>query len=108
MQSFTAMPCDYRLAVRAAVYENGGEVVGYCDGALQLALPADRWQQNRLAEALSVLGLVGDDYATYYPLGTDNPPDTLRHHGIGTAACPRGTSPGYWKYQNFYVAGGAQ
>lgn len=108
MQSFCAMPCDYRMAVRKAVDDAGGMVAGYCDEAIQVAMPADRGQQNKLAEALSVLGLVADDRATYFPLGSDNPPDTLRHHGIGTAACPRGTSPGYWKYRNFYVTGGAQ
>lgn len=109
MKAFSDMPSDFRMAVRSIVDDNGGMVAGYYDEAIQVAMPADRGQQNTITMELANLGMMADDRATYFPLGSDNPPDTMRHHGIGTAACPRGISPGYWKHRNFYVPkGGAQ
>ena len=107
MQAFSDMPCEYRMAVRDIIDDAGGMVSGYQDGGCEVALPADRGQQNAMAMALANFGMVGDETVTYFPLGSDNPPDTMRHHGIGIAACPRGTAPSYWKYRTFRVKGGA-
>lgn len=101
---FHEMPDDFRASVRDAINRAGGMVAGYYDGYCQVALPADREACIELTEAMKSLGMIGEQRFTWFPLGSDNPPASLRHHGIGTAACPRGDRPSYWKYRNFFVA----
>jgi hypothetical protein len=104
MTAFSDMPDDFRMAARKAVDSAGGYVSGYHDSALQVALPVDRDACVTMTAALTDLGLVAEDRFTWFPLGSDNPPDSLRHFGTGTAACPKGDRPSYWKYRNFHVS----
>lgn len=102
-QAFADMPNDYRMRAREIIDNAGGMVSGYYDDALQVALPADDNACRTMADALERMGLNGEPRFTWFPLGSDNPPESLRHFGIGTAACPRGDRPSYWKYRSFYV-----
>lgn len=103
MESFCDESLDFRLSALRVVEDNGGAVCGYNGIYLQVALPSDLESCNRLTAGLTKLGMRGCDRITWFPLGSDNPPDSLRHFGPGTAACPRGDRPGYWKYRNYYV-----
>lgn len=60
MQAFSDMSCEFRMAVRSIVDGNGGMVAGYYDEAIQVAMPADRGQQNTIAMELANLGMVLD------------------------------------------------
>lgn len=102
-KAFHDMPDDFRMKIRDIVYEFGGMVAGYYDGSCQVALPSDRDKCREMTQELEHAGMVADSKLVWFPLGSDNPPDSLRHHGIGTASCPIGERPSYWKYRNFYV-----
>ena len=102
-KGFTSQTDDFRMESRGIVDFWGGEVAGYYDDALQVALPANREDCTSMARALEKIGMVGGDSITWFPLGSDNPPESLRHFGNGSAACPRGDRPSYWKYRSFYV-----
>lgn len=103
--AFADRDVKFRMAAREIVDSCGGMVSGYHGGCLQVALPSDRDSCVELTRGLEALGLEGEQRWTYFPLGSDNPPESLRHFGPGTAAAPRGDRPGYWKYRNFFVRG---
>lgn len=102
--TFAAMPNEFRMKAREIIDTAGGMVAGYYGGACQVAMPADEGDCREMTRQLEAAGLIGEDRFTWFPLGSDNPPDTLRHYGIGSAACPRGDRPSYWKYRNFFVS----
>jgi hypothetical protein len=104
VRKFSDQPDQLRQSVCNAVYDAGGMIAGYYGGAVQVALPADPDACRKLADSLRALGMRGENSITWFPLGSDNPPDSLRHYGAGTVACPRGDRPGYWKYRNYFVA----
>ena len=99
--AFVDMPHDFRMAARTIVDDAGGLVEGYCDDAIVVCLPADVDACRKMTQALESMGLVGEQRWTLFPLGSDNPPESLRHYGTGSAACPRGDRPSYWKYRRF-------
>lgn len=101
--AFADMPGEFRMAAREIIDDAGGMIAGYYNGACQVALPSDPDACRQLTDGLAALGMAGEDRITWFPLGSDNPPESLRHFGIGTAACPRGDRPGYWKYRNYLV-----
>ena len=103
MSSFADLPTKVRLAARDVIDQAGGYIAGYYEGAVQVALPNTKEACDQLVAGLRAMGIEGEDRLTWFPLGSDNPPEYLRHFGIGTAACPRGDQPGYWKYRNFFV-----
>ena len=102
---FCNQPAELRMAARDIVDDAGGYVAGYYGGKLQVAVPSDHVKWAEMRSKLRDIGLVGEERITYFPLGSDQPPETLRHFGPGTAAAPRGDRPSYWLYQNFYVEG---
>ncbi|GAF74571.1 unnamed protein product [marine sediment metagenome] len=102
--AFCDQPAELRLAVHSAVSDAGGVVAGYHGSDCQVALPVSAEACDKLVTALRSLGVIGDDRVTWFPLGSDNPRETLRHFGPGTAAAPRGDRPSYWKYRNFHAA----
>ena len=76
-----------RLALRDAIENAGGYVAGYLGPYVQVALPRP---SAPFFEAMEAIGLELDvNSLHYFPLGSDAPPDHLRHHG------------GYWLYGNF-------
>jgi hypothetical protein len=103
-KAFADMPDEFRMTAREIVDNAGGMVAGYWDGICQVALPADDDACREMTRALESMGLVGSDRFLWFPLGTDKPPESMRHFGFGSATCPRGDRPGYWKYRNFHVA----
>lgn len=79
---FADQPNCVRMAARAIVDDCRGEVHGYYNGRLQVALPNDLESRAALSAALRAMGLrevLGARYT--FPLGTDNPPQHLRHRG---------------------------
>ena len=93
---FCDLPDRIRLAARAAIEAAGGLVAGYCGPAVQVAIPRPA---DPFLAALEAAGLELDEASLhFFPLGTDAPPERLRHHGGY-----RG-SPGYWLLGRFTPA----
>lgn len=87
------LPDNVRMRLWEVIEEAGGEVAGYQEETVQVAMPRD---VNAFCTALEDAGLSlvhGSEYL--FPLGTDNPPDQLRHDGN----YPR--SRGFWRYARF-------
>jgi len=85
--AFCTLPDRIRLAARDAIDQAGGYVAGYCGPYVQVAIPRPA---GRFFEAMEAAGLLLDENSLhYFPLGTDHPPEHLRHRG------------GYWLYGNF-------
>ena len=85
--SFCDLPDRIRLAARDAIDAAGGHVAGYCGPSVQVAIPRPA---GPFFLAMEKAGLALDENSLhYFPLGTDQPEESLRHHG------------GYWLYGNF-------
>lgn len=96
MIAFCDLPDDERFRLRCAITNNGGYVEGYYDNDVQVAMPKD-WKQ--FLDAMRAVGLhrtPGSGY--YFPLGSDNPADNLRHDGSHPG------SNGFWFYTRLCVA----
>jgi hypothetical protein len=91
---FAFQPSATRIAVRRVVEELGGLVDGYCGDDLQLAMPVE---SEPLYAAMRKFGFTLID-EFYFPLGSDSPPQSLRHDGRY-----RG-SKGFWRYATFKTA----
>jgi len=100
-KGFSDLPAICRFAAREMIEDCGGYVAGYVPGGLTVALP--RVGALRLINQMVMAGFA-DRGGCLFPLGSDNPPDSLRHFGSGSAAAPRGDRPGYWLYWRFTVA----
>lgn len=78
-------PYEDRRRVWDAVGELGGAVKGYQGDGVQVAYPRGEGARGgfcELDEQLRELGLVLDPNSLHtFPLGSDNPPDGLRHDG---------------------------
>lgn len=84
---------DVRMAHRRAIEGAGGLVVGYDAETVQVALPvraAEFWTEMEGRGLLMI-----EESLCYFALGSDNPPDSLRHDGKY-----RG-SKGFWLYARF-------
>jgi hypothetical protein len=87
MLAFCDLPDGIRLALRDAIDDAGGYVAGYCGPYVQVAIP---YPAGPFFQAMDEAGLDLDDNTLhFFPLGTDAPPEHLRHHR------------GYWLYGNF-------
>jgi hypothetical protein len=87
MICFSDLPDHLRLAARDAIDKAGGLVAGYCGPYVQVAIPRPT---GSFFQALEEAGLELDERSLhYFPLGSDRPPEHLRHHS------------GYWLYGNF-------
>jgi hypothetical protein len=87
MLEFCDLPDRIRLAARDAIYDAGGDVAGYCGPYVQVAIPCPA---GPFFDAMDAAGLELDEHSLFFfPLGTDAPPQHLRHHR------------GYWLFGNF-------
>ena len=87
MTPFHELPDRIRLAARDAIDAAGGSVAGYRGPYVQVAIPSP---SGPFFGAMEAAGLELDERSLhYFPLGTDAPPEALRHHG------------GYWLFGNF-------
>jgi hypothetical protein len=87
--NFHELPDDTRAAFRRAIEAAGGLVRGYHGPAVQVAIPRP---SAPFFQAMDEAGLeLLIDSLHHFPLGTDAPPDRLRH----------GRPRGYWLFANF-------
>jgi|GEM_PF-4194036 len=87
MLSFCDLPDRIRLPILDAVFEASGDVAGYFGPYVQVAIPRP---SGPFFRAMEDVGLELDENSLIlFPLGTDKPPEHLRHHA------------GYWLYGNF-------
>jgi hypothetical protein len=97
----TALPfCDspdrIRMALRDAIDSAGGYVAGYYGPYVQVAIPRP---SGPFFLAMDEAGLELDEHSLhFFPLGTDAPPDHLRHD------CRYPGSKGFWLFGNFSPA----
>jgi hypothetical protein len=84
------------MALRAAIEAAGGMVATYVGAYVQVAVP-DPPEPFYLAMEAAGLEPVRRS-AHFFPLGTDNPPASLRHDGRFPG------SKGFWLYANFAPA----
>jgi hypothetical protein len=85
--TFCDLPDRIRLALRDAIEDAGGYGAGYLGPYVQVALPSPA---GPFFQAMEDVGLELDENSLhYFPLGSDAPPDHLRHQR------------GYWLYGNF-------
>ena len=90
---FCDLPDAVRLSLRDAIDRAGGHVAGYYGPYVQVAIPRP---SGPFFLATEEAGLELDERSLhFFPLGTDAPPDHLRHDGGY-----RG-SKGFWLYGNF-------
>jgi hypothetical protein len=84
---FCDLPDRIRLAARDTIDDAGGEVAGYYGPYVQVAVP---FPSGPFFTAMDAAGLELDEHSLHlFPLGSDAPPEHLRHHGA------------YWLYGNF-------
>jgi hypothetical protein len=85
---------DQRMALRYAIERTGAAIEGYYDGTFQVALP----NTGSPRKALRDLGLVPVPGSSHlFPLGSDAPPDHLRHAGKYPG------SKGFWHFERYAV-----
>jgi hypothetical protein len=85
--AFCDLPDAIRFRLRDAIEEAGGYVAGYYGPYVQVAIPRP---SGPFFRAMEEAGLELDEHSLhFFPLGTDQPPDHLRHQR------------GYWLYGNF-------
>ena len=103
MRVFSELPHEERMAYRQAIEDAGGFVVGYSGPYVQVAIPRDDQAcfpgpVNRFYGQMKAAGLeYRDGSGHWFPLGSDHPPDHLRHDGRYPG------SRGFWYYGLFYV-----
>lgn len=93
---FSDLPDDMRMRLRDVIYNAGGDIAGYVDDAVQVAVPADVGAFMAKCRAAG-LSRQGDGH--YFPLGSDNPPAGMRHDGRYPG------SKGFWLYYNLIFNG---
>ena len=93
MTAFCDLPDERRMVLRDAIDIAGGEVAGYYGPFVQVAIPNP---SGPFFKAMEEAGLVLDERSfQLFPLGTDNPPESLRHDGRYPG------SKGFWLFGNF-------
>ena len=91
MTPFADLPHDERMRYRRAINNAGGEVAAYCTSGVQVAIP---YPFGPFHHAMRQVGLsILENSMHHFPLGTDHPPERLRH-----SAPKYGTSRGFWLY----------
>jgi len=102
-KTFAEMPNWYRMEIRDIVDDNGGMISHYDGPAISVALPSNVISAGAITAGLAKRGMMPGDTVTYFPIGGDNPPESMRHFGPGTATAPRGDQPSYWLYRRYTV-----
>jgi hypothetical protein len=93
MLAFCDLPDPIRFRLRDAITDAGGEVAGYYGPYVQVAIPRPA---GPFFQAMEDAGLELDEHSlSYFPLGTDKPPESLRHDGRYPQC------RGFWLYGNF-------
>jgi hypothetical protein len=85
---------EIRMAILHIIDDLGGDSHGYIDGGITVAVPREIPAKWNLVRTLEICGLRAATWA-YFPLGTDNPPDSLRHDGSYPG------SKGFWLFCHF-------
>jgi hypothetical protein len=93
LRQFCDLPDAIRLAYRDAVTDAGGIVCGYDRTNMQVALPNPSGAFYEAMQKAGLLLVAGSLH--YFPLGSDKPPDNLRHDGNYPG------SRGFWCYARF-------
>jgi hypothetical protein len=91
--NFCDLPDDVRMRFRGVVEGAGGLVEGYHGPCLQVACPNPWGPFNTAMEAAGLTLVEGSLYA--FPLGSDSPPESLRHDGSYPG------SKGFWLYARY-------
>lgn len=95
MIAFCDLPECERFRLRDAIEEHGGYIATYDGDGVQISMPRD---YRAFCDKMCSLGLVRDAGSTHlFPLGTDNPPESLRHDGSYPG------SRAFWMTATFYV-----
>lgn len=88
------------MAFRQAVGALGGDIVQYVGPWVQVAVPfmGSTAQGLRLLDAIAkAQALARDDDGHYFPLGSDQPPEILRH----PIPWKYGPARSFWYYVNY-------
>lgn len=94
MTPFSDLPAAKRIALRKAIESHGGVVAGFQGPFVQVAIPRPCVP---FVVAMRQAGLELDQESLHhFPLGSDNPPDYLRHSGNYPG------SKGFWLYGRFF------
>ena len=96
---FSELDVEKRMETLHKIANIGAESAGYCGDCIQVCMPSTR----PVSESIRIIECFGlkEHGGHYFPLGSDNPPASLRHFGPGTQAAPRGKPLSYWLYWNF-------
>lgn len=76
--SFADLPNDERMRLRAIIEQAGGEIAGYYNGYVQIAIPKP---SAPFYAAIEPYFEMVTNSLHYFPLGSDKPADHLRHDG---------------------------
>lgn len=94
MISFADLPGPVRMALRETAERQGAQVAGYVSGNLQLAIA--RGKLGATISAMEAVGMIAVEGSLFlFPLGSDDPPASLRHDGDYPG------SRGFWLYYSF-------
>ncbi len=78
MTRFSELPHEARMTLRSALESLGAEIEGYYGDAVQVAVPCP---PEPFWEGVAKLPLKAARDGYFFPLGTDNPPASMRHDG---------------------------
>ena len=95
MLAFCDLPDVERFRLRNAIEQHGGIVDGYDGDSVRVALPIAWREFIQSMEQIGLCQVPGSRH--YFPLGSDNAPDRMRHDGSYPG------SRGYWMYCRFNV-----
>ena len=103
--TFADLPHDARLAFLYALDAIGAESAGYHGRYVSVRVPrveGSTWAGIQATDRVAAAhGLVRDDDGTYFPLGSDNPAEHLRH---GIPWKYPNQAPGFWFTLNYRPA----
>lgn len=77
---FDSLTDEQRFSLRCDIERLGAMIEGYRDGSFQVSIPREGINDFRASMRKLGLRLVPGS-GHLFPLGTDNPPDNLRHDG---------------------------
>lgn len=98
MSCFAELDGEQRMFIRTEIEQLGASIAAYQGTGLLVALP--NTDKKHLIHAIMDNHGYPLKQSHYFPLGTDKPPDTLRHHCPGY---PKQDQPGWW-YFAYYAA----
>jgi hypothetical protein len=89
---------DLRISLRRAISLLGGDHFQYIEGGLRVAMPVNGAKRQAIVVLLDSAGLDMTGSA-YFPLGSDQPAEELRHRFMQ----PPNHPPGYWLFYTFTI-----